>query len=190
MGTWETAQLNGTPHPFMKPSRKAGEDPTETLRYTFERRRSPTSSALAAKTGGWKVNLPVGDIEGYTGKSDIDILLPHKEPLGMAWSWAMAQPIEQLASIYSQQTGTDITPEQMGQKSWQEMGAPIVEHFRTQMLRSKEEGGLLREMTVGGRQTTAVVGDFLVAPEIYHPFKRPNVPYRELERFRRQVSMK
>ncbi len=97
-------------------------------RAVFERSIAPERAALYGKTGGTKETLPVGDIQAFTGRSDIEMLMQYKEPLGTAWQYMMAQQPERLQALLAEQGYTGEMPE-----TWKEAGEPLVRAFQ-QML--------------------------------------------------------
>ncbi|HUW12884.1 MAG TPA: exonuclease domain-containing protein, partial [Anaerolineae bacterium] len=95
------------------------------VRAVFGRSIAAEEASLYGKTGGTKEMLPVGDIQELTGRSDIDVLMQYKEPLGTAWQKMMAQSPERLQEMLAQQGYTGDMPE-----TWKEAGEPLVKAFQ------------------------------------------------------------
>lgn len=157
MGAWETARLTGEPVRTEKG-----------ISMPFERVTSPEEAMLKAATGGAKAMMPVGDIEALTGRKDIQMILPHKVGLGMAWMHLQAQEPEALATML----GVEV--EDIKGRTWQELGPELVGKFREAI------PGMTQTVTVGGREVQALVMDALVPLTRAYPGRAPKIPYREM----------
>lgn len=140
------------------------------MRYVFERGISP-EQGVSFKSFLSKAMMGVGDVAGFTGRSDIQAVIPPKEILGMYYSWAQNLSPEQVEGY--------LGAEAVG-KSWQDVGNQLLPIFAQQVLPGMYEPS----MKFGERESPALVGEFFMQARREYPTRRPRIPYRELQKLR------